>query len=321
MIRNTPNYTKLKLKRIYENLISDKLPKPAAKLLGFPLGYCRGDLDKLLGIQPFLHFVIKTNNYCNLHCEHCTNNCDIPLNHSNDNIFRREKQEIEIEDLILFCERFKGIGESEYHCLTGAEITMMPTSKVEEIIKILSNYGRIIEMATVGFNLMGLSQSHLSKISQITFCDHGINHDYIENCKNYLQSFYTGKVTTILQPYHWDLTAAINHPINKGKRCNLWLRDLSFTNSIIYPCCNLPFIMLRNNNTRIKEELFKAGWTIHNPKLINTLRNWKKTLPKYVIDQCENNCWRPNMDVGQGKTTITLKRSDVISKPIRKEFA
>ena len=73
--------------------------------------------------------------------------------------------------------------------------------------------------------------------------------------------------------------------------------------------------MLKNNNTEIKDELFKAGWTIHNPKLVNTLRNWRETIPDYVIDQCENNCWRPHLDVGQGTTRITLKKNDVIKKP------
>jgi len=120
--------------------------------------------------------------------------------------------------------------------------------------------------------------------------------------------------------HHFELTVAMRHPMNKGKRCDLWMRNLSLVDSVIHPCCNTPWIMLKNNNnTLMRDELVKVGWTIYNDELINTLRNWRETIPEYVVDQCENNCFKPHIDVGQGATRIALKKYDVIKKLERVE--
>jgi len=273
------------------------------------------EMVELLRTDSFHNFVIKTNNYCNLHCEHCTNNCDVPISSNNENMFRRKKYELPIEDLILFCERLKGIGESSYHHMLGGEVTMMPPRKVEEIIELLASYHRRMSMQTVGFNLMGLDKNSLNKIDVINLDDHGINHQVIEDCEQYLSKFYRGNISTVVITHHFELTAAMRHPINKGKKCRSWMRELSFIDSIIYPCCNAPWIMLKNNDTVMRDELYRAGWTIHNHELIDTLAHWRETIPQYVIDQCESNCWRPHEDVGQGATRITLKKNDIIKKP------
>lgn len=288
--------------------IAPELPK-------FAVPISKRKMVELLGVDSFHNFVIKTNNYCNLHCEHCTNNCDVPLSSNSENIFRRKKYDCHIEDLILFCERFKGIGESAYHHLIGGEVTMMPPKKVEEIIELLASYHRRMSMQTVGFNLMGIDKDSINKIDLISLDDHGINHQAIEDCEKYLSKFYKGNVNTIIATHHFELTAAMRHPMNKGKRCGLWISDPSFIDSVLYPCCCIPFIMLKNNNTVMRDELYKAGWTIHNPQLIDTLIHWRETIPQYVVDQCENNCWNPHMDVGQGATRITLKKNDIIKKP------
>lgn len=272
-------------------------------------------MEQILGVENFSSFVIKTNNYCNLHCEHCTNNCDIPLNINNENIYRRTKYEINISDLILFCERFQGVGELAYHHLTGGEVTMMKPEKVEEIINILDRYHRRITMQTVGYNIEGIDKKCIKKIYLINLDDHGINHDRIIETKEYLEKFYKGHISIINAPYHYDLNIAMRHPMNKGKKCHQLMRDLSLIDSIIYPCCNAPWIMLKNNNTKMRDELFSAGWTINNPDIIGTLNNWRDTIPGYFNDQCDNNCWYPHMDVGQGVTQITLKKNDMIRKP------
>lgn len=276
------------------------------------------NMDEFLRVRGFIHFVIKTNNYCNLHCEHCSNLCDIPLNPRNENIFRREKWELSIKDLVVFCERFKGIGTSNFHHLTGGEVTMMPTKKVEEIIEVLDSYKRTMSMQTSGYNLMEVDKQSINRIARIELADHGINSDHINSCRRYLKSFYGGKIESIVVKSHWELAAAMHHPINKGKKCHFWVRNPSFMASVIYPCCVAPFIMQKNNNTIMREELMKGGWSIYNEEITETIRNWRNTIPEYVVDQCENSCWRPKMDVGQGRTRITLKAYDMIKKETKK---
>lgn len=265
--------------------------------------------------KGFVHFVIKTNNYCNLHCEYCTNLCYLPLSRNNENIHRRKKWELSVAELTLFCERFKGIGESTYHHLTGGEVTMMPPRKLEALIDVLASYHRPMSLQTVGYNLLGISECSLNKIDEIVFGWHGINHQQVINSIKYLNKFhYRGRILVPDASYHFDLFPAIKHPSNKGRRCSYWMSVPSLVGSIVFPCCNLPWIMARNNNTVMEDELRKAGWVTHNDKLIDVLTNWRKTVPDYVVHQCENNCWMPNIDVGQGQTMITLKENDLLEK-------
>lgn len=273
-------------------------------------------MEELTGVPNFIYWEITTNNYCNLHCEHCSNMCDIPLNSQNKNIFRRVKWEISLDDLALFCERFKGVGENNFHIFVGGETTAMPIEKIDEMIDCLYVYKRRIALITNGFNFLGLSKKTINKIDMIILGDHGINHKLIAECKNYVRSFYQGKIKMRSPAPHYNLEIARHHPINRGKQCNFMMRNPTLWGSTLYPCCAIPFVMVFNNNTLIRDELVKAGWTIHNKDVLNTLRNWRETLPKYVKGQCLNNCWRPQVNVGQGGTTITLKKNDVIKKAV-----
>lgn len=264
-----------------------------------------------------LYFSFKTNNYCNLHCEYCSNMCDVPINPKNENIFRRERLELSLDDMVLFCERFKGVEEKTLNRLIGAEPTAMPIDKLEEMIECLYTYKRRIALTTNGFNFLGLSENTINKIDRIIFADHVINHELVDECKQYLKPFYKGKIGVVRVDVHYDLEAARHHPMNKGKMCNFMMENPVLWGSTIYPCCALPFVMVFNNNTLIRDELVKAGWTINNEDVVNIFRNWRETLPKYVIDQCKNYCWQPNYTAGGGGTRITLKPHDVIKKMIK----
>jgi len=272
------------------------------------------EMDEFLGVRDFAFFGIKTNNYCNLHCEHCSNLCHIPINRNHENIWRRGKYEISIEDLTAFCERFKGIGESSQHIILGGETTMMPVDKVEGIIGVLDNYNRKIVMQTTGYNLMGIDKKSLNKISEIRLADHSINSDHIKNCRGYLGSFYKGKLVVKYIKIHYDLDVAMGHIKNVGKVCNRWMRSLTLWGSVLYPCCPLPLLMMKNNDKRMQEELTLAGWSVHSNEFMETVKNWRNTIPPYIIEQCKNVCWFPHFRVGQGATKITLKKYDVIKK-------
>lgn len=279
-----------------------------------------------LGIGGFIHFVIKVNNYCNLHCEHCTNFYCLPFNSKSGNTLQRPKWELSVGDLGMFCEQFRGIGESNFHHIGSSEPTALPIHKLEEIIEVLESYNRKISLQTNGFGLMNMSRASINKIHTINLDNHGINSEHISDCRRHLKSFYRGRIKSTLAKTHWELSTAMKHSTNKGKRCGFWIRTLAFHGSgatgkgsppMIYPCCAIAEVMRITNNVRIRDELIKAGWSIKGP-IIEKLRAWRETIPGYVVEQCENNCWFPNINVGQGRTKITLKKNDIIKKEIKK---
>jgi len=216
----------------------------------------------------------------------------------------------------LFCERFKGVAEETAHIrLFGGEFTALPIRKMEEIIETFHSYGRRMWLLTNGFNLLGLDKTHLNMIQNITLDDHGINHNHVMNCLSHLKGFYSGKADRMVILTHWNLETAMKHPSNRGLACKPlknFAIDLTFYRSAIYPCCNGPGVEAYNKTMKINEALIDAGWTLHNPDVLNTLNNWKKTLPQTFIDMCLNHCWRPHWRIG-AKTTITLKPNDVIA--------
>jgi len=272
-------------------------------------------LENFLGLGNIRGIAIKTNNYCNLHCEFCTNYCDIPLNKTNENIFRRTKWELSLDDLELFCERFKGIGEGNYHILTGAETTTMPVEKIHDIINMLYSYGRTMKLRTNCFNLLELDPNYLRKIYKIYLADHNINSELIDECHKYLRNLSISKSAIVIEHTHthYNLREIRGHPYTLGKHCEIWMRDLELIGKIIYPCCNMPWLMAGNNDIRIQNELKRVGWTTENEDVVEVVRNWRKSIPEYVVDQCLNHCFLPLPEDAK-KVKITRKPHDKIRR-------
>lgn len=272
-------------------------------------------MTKYKELETLHRFVFRVNNYCNLHCEYCSTLSHIPFSPISDYPDRKEKWEMPLDTVERFCEVFRGIGEkTTYVRLLGGEVTALPIEKVEEIIDILYNNNRKMWLLTNGFNLLGISKKHINKIQYITLDDHGINHKHVSTCLNYLKGFYTGKAYRMVVKTHYNLETAIKHPSNQGLACKPlknFVVDLTFYRSAIYPCCNGPGIEAYNKTTILNEALIDAGWTLHNSDVLNTLNNWRKTLPTTFMEMCLNHCWKPHWRI-DAKTAITLKSNDVI---------
>jgi len=259
------------------------------------------------------------NNYCNLHCEHCCTICHIPIHPDSEIMDRRDKWDESPDTFELFCERFKGIGEDDQHRLSGGELTAMNLSVVEEIIEILYNYGRKTYVLTNGYELMGMSVSSLNKIHTIVLDDHGINHELIESIMKYLKKTYKGKYEAIEVYKHWDWNCARQRTENIMKEpCNAMMRSPSVYRGVIYPCCMSQHTDLMRGDGAANAILKEAGWTFDNPDIVETLRNWRTTLPPYILDKCLTDCPRP-YDGICGGSEITLKQNDVIWGPKSKE--
>ena len=270
-------------------------------------------MNEFLNIKGFDHFTIVTNNYCNLYCEHCVYLSHIPINPKNENIFRRQKWELYLDDLTLFCERFNGIGHESLHFLSGGEPTCLPVDKFVQIVDILVDHNRRVAVFTNGYNLLGIPKTTINKIDHIRLSNHGPNESHVQDCISYLKPFYKGKLEPIATKTHWDVEPAKKRK-NHGERCFVWMRILPLFGETIFPCCNTPCLMLQSNDTKMGDELNNAGWTIKNEDVMETIRDWRNTIPDCVSEQCLNNCYQPNINVGQGRTRITLKPYSVIKK-------
>lgn len=262
----------------------------------------------------------KLNNYCTLNCELCATLCNVPISASAELADRRNKWDESPDTIELFCERFKGIGETDPHRLSGGEPTAMSLSVLEEIIEVLYNHGRRkIFILTNGYELMGLNLKTLNRVHSISLDDHGVNSDLIEKCVKYLKQFYTGKHEVIKVYKHWDWNCARQHPENVVKEpCKAMMRSPSVYRGAVYPCCMSMHTDGMRGDGEANRVLREAGWTFTNPDIVKTLRNWRTTLPPYILEKCLTDCPRPHDDVCGG-ADITLKQNDVIWGPKSRE--
>lgn len=271
---------------------------------------------ELFGAKKFLHLTLSVTNLCNLHCEYCLNLCESPIQKDSPHIWRRNVWELSPAMLSIFCERMKGIGENDLHLLTGGEPTAIPVRRLQALTDVLISWKRKIALLTNGYGLMDLPKEYVRQISHIWLDNHGTNLEVVAECRHWLSDFgYRGVVhVKTSNKYHFNYRAGMAHPLNQGRRCRRWLTTPELSpRGILHPCCNTQWLMAHNNDTRMEDELKAAGWHVHNPDLVETLRNWRSTMPAYVNDQCLNVCWWPNNTVG-GRVKITAKPNDVLQR-------
>lgn len=268
-------------------------------------------------------YIYHVNNYCNLHCELCSDFCNIPIDKNSPLIERRVKWDAPLEEVELFCKRFKGIGMDKPVHLTGGEPTTIPENKFNAIMDVFHKYNRKVILLTNCYNIFGVSKSALNKTYMIKLDDHGINHNHIIDSIKYLKTFYKGKTRHIKTLQHFDLAKTRKLEINKGGHCarnTLITRiEILIKQGVVYPCCAMASFDLYNNDKRMEEELTKAGWQLDNPHVLNTVRNWKTTLPEYIHQQCRDGCWWPHKQI-LGGVKITKKPNDVIRKRDWRDF-
>jgi len=265
------------------------------------------------GVRGFHSLVFGLTNQCNLHCEKCSGMFNFPIDPESPYPNRRTSWQLPVSDVETFCEKFKGIGEENNHRLTGGEPTAIAPELFEEIVEVLHSYGRRVTIITNGFGLMDIDHATLNQISTIFLNDHGINHEHVENCVKYLKPFYKGAIGRDSNTYHFDLWKAKDDQSNKGKKCGMWMTLPTLLRGVFYPCCNMPLIGEFDQNPDIHNSFMSAGWALNDVDIVHNLRNWRKTIPRYAVDQCMDNCWQPNPSVG-GRFDITSKPNDVIKR-------
>lgn len=259
------------------------------------------------------HF--QVTNHCNLHCENCGAMSHLGIRKDSPCIWMRRLWEMEPSTAMLFCERFHGVGEADWHNLTGGEPTAMKLSHLEALIDVFHHYGRALTIRTNAYGLRCLPEEYVQKFARIWLDDHDINAGVVQETLIWLRTFYKGVARHQHIPSHHDWVAAWNAgKVHRTQPCGQWFRYLLVNpRGIVYPCCGMPGIVAIANEERIEAELRKAGWCLENRNLVETLKNWRKTVPSYIMETCLQRCYYPEYKRFPA-ARITLKENDVLRR-------
>ena len=178
--------------------------------------------------------------------------------------------------------------------LCGGEPTAMPLQKLERMIEDCWLNHTPVSLITNGYGVMKMTPEVLQKLKYIILDDHGVNHNHVEDCCVFCKNL--GIEAGILKRYkHDNIWAAAQHPENKGKSCDCWLRLPVVYDGVIYPCCTMPYHNYGRRDTWYA--LKEAGWSIWNPNLREILDDIED-IPKLVIKSCLYECYGPNSNLG-----------------------
>lgn len=261
---------------------------------------------------------LQVTNVCNLHCEHCGAGCEEPIRPESPRKLRRKARQMPLEILESFCERFKGIGEQDRHNFTGGEPTVVRPELLQQYMDVLHRYHRRMTIRTNGYGLRRLPEEYVKRFSEIWLDNHGTNARVIRETDTWLGTFYGGEIKHCTITGHINIRKAMQMDAGRTIWCKQWLKYLALTpEGVIHPCCGTTVIQAMLDDDRMDRELAKAGWSLENPNVVQTLLKWRKTVPSYVLHQCFTNCYYPVLFKAQ-TTPITSKSEDVLQCPMGK---
>jgi hypothetical protein len=214
------------------------------------------------------------------------------------NVYRDELRETTPENISRFLGLIDGWLPRAGVRLTGGEPTCVAEA-IPDISKRVRNYhNRFLDIVTNGFRLMELDPFLFDFIH---LDDHGVNRDLIEKCTEYLVEHGYKDFRIMRFDYHRDLELQRRGNVSNGLTCKDWMGSITLWEKTVYPCCVMHSIEGFENDPRIGESLRKAGWTIDNLELLNTLRDWKNTVPAEVVRACVLGCWHGGTNIEWGK--------------------
>ena len=230
-------------------------------------------------------FLVLTNNFCNLSCWSCSALCNKPIG---SNPFRQEKYITPLSNIERFLELIKDYRPKYWIRLSGGEVTLCPVNHVEHIADLSHLYGRNISLLTNGANMLGIDP-HLFEFIHLD--EHILNEKLIYQVADYFKSVGYKRYQILTTKVHRDLNIQRRGHVTEGLNCSAMMQAISLWRDTIYPCCVLPFLDGWNGNTKIRDSLLKAGWSIFNDDLVDTMDNYKDTLPEDAVYACTNQCW------------------------------
>jgi len=217
------------------------------------------------------------NRYCNLNCYSCA--C-MGMN--------PPKDETTIEELQAFLINIKGYRQDPTFLLTGGEPTAIDHGKLEKICDLIHGMGYKTALLTNGYKLIPTKW-----IDYIVLDKHGINDEDIAKWETHLAQEDRDSYEFREKQWHMDIPYAMKDNISKGVRCGTWM-SITLWKDVVYPCCNIMAVAWWNGDMdqKLASSLRAAGWNAYNPDLVETIKNWRDTLPGEVYRLCMTQCWK-----------------------------
>lgn len=261
---------------------------------------------------------INATNVCNIHCTHCDNDAHLPFSKHGELIYRRNPLVANVVDIQAFCELMIGIGEDDPHLLTGGEITALPVPTIVSYIDMLQRFGRKVGMRTNGYNVCGIAPEKLQLLDRIHLNSHGLNREAIDASREYLDKHFHGTLILEETLQHRDLRTIVRHgqgTIEQALACNHLLATLTVLPPVVLPCCNTWALMNSLNSNAMMSALINAGWTVHNPALKETIKNWRSTLPRAFLQTfCADSCYMTRADATPSYPILQHPRDRILKR-------
>jgi len=218
------------------------------------------------------------NRYCNLSCHSCV---VMGMNPPRD--------ETTLEEIKAYLANMEGYDPDAVFRITGGEPTAMDHGKLENIAKLVRDSGYRVSLLTNGFKLVPPEW-----FDYIVLDKHGINDEDIEKWLVHLKSENYDKYEVRDAYWHTDIPYSMKDNISEGARCGAWMNSLTLWKDIVYPCCALMCVAWWNGDIdqKLASDLRYAGWEVYNPDLVDTIRNWRETLPGEAYRVCVTQCYR-----------------------------
>jgi hypothetical protein len=197
--------------------------------------------------------------------------------------------ETTVEEIIVFLQKMVYYAPGSTVMLTGGEPTAYDHGKLKEICDEIHLHGFKVALLTNGYKLIPVDW-----VDYIILDKHGeANEGSIKHWEDHLKA-HGRDIDYRDKYYHMDIPYSIEGNITKGARCNNWIQTLTLWRDVVYPCCNIMCAAwwAGDYGDILDPALRKNGWTITNPELANTIRNWRDTLPAEAYRTCTLQCWR-----------------------------
>lgn len=192
--------------------------------------------------------------------------------------------ETKLTDITKFLEHMKTFKPGSTVMVTGGEPTMSP--HLGAVAKMIRDNGFKSAMLTNCYKLIPLKW-----FDYIILDYHGVNKGEFELWKAALKE---SRRWWDMSPKHMhqDIPYAMKDNITKGARCSNWLTNYTLWQDVVYPCCNMMCVEWWHDTEEATMVLREAGWTVDNPNLVETIKNWRGTLPAEVYRLCMLKCWK-----------------------------
>lgn len=222
---------------------------------------------------------IMLNRYCNLNCYSCA---ALGMNPPPD--------ETTFEEIKSFVTNMEGYKPGITFLLTGGEPTAIDHGKLEKICDLIHEHGYKTALMTNGFKLVPAEW-----IDYVILDRHGINDDDIAKWELHLKQAKHEKYEVLDTLWHMDLPYSTKDNITRGARCPAWMNSITLWKDVVYLCCNHMHAAMWDSeklDKKLASSLRDAGWNAHNPDLVETIHNWRDTLPGEAYRVCSIKCYK-----------------------------